>query len=149
MNLSQFEGVVKKQEVMIANYLTLIQFVEIHIEFRNNNHPDNIVATESAEEHIEAAEEHIEAAEEHIEAAGEHIEAAEEHIQAAEGHIEAAVEHIEAAGEHIEAAEEHIEAAEGHIEAAGEHIEDNDIVGIEDMQMEFVEQYYHILLMSS
>jgi uncharacterized protein involved in high-affinity Fe2+ transport len=48
---------------MNANYLTLIQFVEIHIEFRNNNHLEHIevvavVAVVAVDkEHIEAVEE--------------------------------------------------------------------------------------------
>jgi hypothetical protein len=125
---------VKKQEemfVMIANYLTLIQFVEIHIEFHNNSHLDNIVAAAKAMEAAEAVE-NIEAV---VEAKG-HIEAAEEHIEAAEEHIEAAEEHIGAADEHIEAAEEHIEADVG-------HIEDNDIADIENKNVGYVEEYHH------
>ena len=48
----------KKQEemfVMIANYLILIQFEEIHIEFHNNSHLDNIVAAAEAVGAAEAA----------------------------------------------------------------------------------------------
>lgn len=56
-HLVGFAEVVKKQEemfVMIANYLTLIQFVEIHIEFHNNSHLDNIVAAAGAVEAVGA-----------------------------------------------------------------------------------------------
>jgi hypothetical protein len=61
--------VVKKHAVMNANYLILIQFEEIHIGFRNNNHQEHIevVAIVAVDkEHIEAVEEtkgYVEAAE--------------------------------------------------------------------------------------
>jgi uncharacterized protein involved in high-affinity Fe2+ transport len=42
---------------MNANYLTLIQFVEIHIEFRNNNHLEHIAVVAVDKEHIEVVEE--------------------------------------------------------------------------------------------
>ena len=131
-HLVGFAGVAKKQEVMsamIANYLTLIQFVEIHIEFHNNNHLDNIMAAAGAA------------------GAKEHIEAVVEHIEAVAGQIEAVAGQIEAVVEHIEAVVEHIEAVAGHIEAVTGHIEDNDIVDIENKNVGYVEEYNHLLLM--
>jgi hypothetical protein len=49
--------VVKKHAVMNANYLILIQFEEIHIGFRNNNHLEHIEVVAVDKEHIEAVEE--------------------------------------------------------------------------------------------
>jgi len=128
---------------MIVSYLTLKQFVEIHIDFRNNYHLDNIVGAAGVNEHIDTVKDHNKA----TEGANGHIEA----DAGAVGHIEAAAEaggHIEAvaeAGGHIDAIEaivganEHIEAAVG----AGGDIEDNDIPGIENKNVEYVEEYYH------
>ena len=72
-HLGGFVEVAKKQAEMNANYLILIQFEEIHIGFRNNNHLDNIAAIAGA---VGAA------------GAGEHIEEAEGtngHVEAVEG----------------------------------------------------------------
>jgi hypothetical protein len=58
--------VVKKHAVMNVNYLILIQFEEIHIGFRNNNHLEHIEVVAVDKEHIEAVEEtkgYVEAAE--------------------------------------------------------------------------------------
>lgn len=142
-HLGGFAGVAKKQAEMNVSYLILIQFAEIHIGFRNNNHRDNIAATVEAA----GAEEHIEG---HVDETVGHIDAAEE----TKGHVVEVPEVLEVAA----VADERIdvdEGAKGHIVVAAlevrhievHDIEDNDILDIENKNAEYLEEYYHLLLM--
>lgn len=143
-HLGWFVEVAKKQAEMNANYLILIQFEEIHIGFRNNNHQDNIAAIVGAAgtgEHIEEAE----GTKGHFDEAG----GAKRHVEVPEVAVvpEVADEHIDVA----EGAKGHIAVAAvvalavGHIEV--HDIEDNDIPNIENKNAEYLEEYYHLLLM--
>lgn len=148
-HLGGFAGVAKKQAEMNASYLILIQFVEIHIGFHNNNYQDNIAATVGAA----GVGEHIEGTEGHIDETVGHVDAVEE----TKGHV---VEVLEVAAV-PEVADERIdvdEGAKGHIVVAAvaalavrhievHDIEDNDILDIENKNAEYLEEYYHLLLM--
>jgi hypothetical protein len=107
---------------MNVNYLMMILPKEIHIEFRNMNHPDNMDIEGIDNRHIlddrQGVAEHIVGVAEHIAGVAEHIVGVAEHIAGVAEHIAGVAEHIVGVAEHIVGVAEHMAVASAEAEAA-------------------------------